>query len=185
MAKKKGQNTLAAYHRRILLERLAIKNLSLREITEALKKQGVTVNERTIKRDIAALRDSWLERAAAQSLYSLHFAFSELLDLQHEAWLQYTRPPVQMMTKKGPIALDDRGIKTGLLRELREITMAKSKLCGFFSSKAMERITMVETATGRGLRIERITFDEQTKLGVDELENNEGLARAEGLHTAD
>jgi len=183
MAKRKGrkQNAIAISNRRIFLERLAIKNLSIREITEALHKQGIAVDERTVKRDIASLRESWLEKAAAQSLYSLNYAFSELLDLQHEAWLQYSKPPVQIMTKKGPITLDDRPIKTSLLRELREITLAKSKLCGFFSQRAMERITLIETAQGRGIQIERIPWDDQLKRGVEELRNNEGLARSEGL----
>ena len=44
---------------------------------------------------------------------------------------------------------------------------------------------MVESAAGRGIRIERLTFEEQLARGVEELDNNEGLARSEGLHPPD
>jgi hypothetical protein len=54
-------------------------------------------------------------------------------------------------------------------------------MLGYFTPKVLERITMIETASGRGIQIERIPFEEQLKRGVDELRNNEGLARSEGI----
>ena len=37
----------------------------------------------------------------------------------------------------------------------------------------------------KGVRIERLTFDEQLKTRVDRLKNDEGLARSEGIREED
>ena len=167
--------------RREQVWRLALRGYTHRQIVEGFRKQGQVLSERTLERDLQAIRKDLLSTAQGSELYSLKKAFMELEELWREAWGLYSRPPVQIETKKGPVKLDDRGIKTLLLRELRGIVHERAQMLGYFTPKVLERITMIETATSRGIQIERIPFEEQLKRGVEELKNNEGLARSQGI----
>jgi hypothetical protein len=51
--------------------------------------------------------------------------------------------------------------------------------------KVLEKITMLESAVGRGIMIERVPFEEQLARGAAELKANEGLARSEGITPED
>jgi hypothetical protein len=176
---KKTAEVVAA--RREQIWRLALRGYNHRQIRDGFRKQGQELSERTLERDLQTIRTDLLSTTQGSELYSLKKAFAELEELWREAWGLYSRPQVQIETKKGPIKLDDRGIKTLLLRELRGIVHERAQMLGYFTPKVLERITMIETATGRGIQIERIPFDERLKRGVDELKNNEGLARSQGI----
>jgi hypothetical protein len=167
--------------RREQVFRLALRGYSHRQILEGFHKQGAELSQATLERDLQAIRVDLLASKQASELYSLNKAFAELEELWREAWGLYSRSPQEIETKKGPVKLDDRGIKTLLLRELRGIVHERAQMLGYFTPKVLERITMIETASGRGIQIERIPFEEQLKRGADELRNNEGLARSEGI----
>ena len=80
---------------------------------------------------------------------------------------------------------DDRGIKMMLLARIHSVIEEKAKLCGFFSPKVIERLTMIETERGTAVQIERIPYDEQLRDGADRLKNDEGFARSRGLRPED
>jgi len=168
--------------RREQVWQLALRGYTARQIQAGFQKQGVQVSRATLARDLEAVRSGLMVTRQASELYSLGKAFAELAEIWREAWGLYGRPQQEIVTKSGQkIKIDDRMIKTMLLRELRGLVTEKSKLCGFYSPKVMERITMIETATGRGIQIERIPFEEQLRRGAEELKSNEGLARSEGI----
>jgi hypothetical protein len=167
--------------RREQLWTLVLRGFTARQILDGLRRQGLEVSRRTLYRDIQAIRADLLATKRASELYSLNMAFSELSDLWREAWGLYQRPPKEIQTDKGPVTLDDRGIKTLILRELRGNVHERAQMLGYFTPKVLERITFVETAAGRGARIERIPFDEQLARETEELRSNEGLRRSEGL----
>jgi hypothetical protein len=168
--------------RREQVWQLTLRGYTARQIQAGFQKQGITVSHATLARDMEALRSDLMATRQASELYSLGRAFTELQQIWHEAWTLYARPQTEIPTKDGKtIKMDDRMVKTMLLRELKAMVTERARLCGFYSPKVMERITMIETATGRGIQIERIPFEEQLKRGVDELRNNEGLARSEGI----
>jgi len=147
---------------------------------EIAKATGVDI--RTTRRDISAIRERLAAKIIASDLYSLQRAFAELEEEYREGWLLFHRATPEIVTEAGEkIKLDDRLVKTMILARIHSVIVEKARLCGFYSPKVMERITMIETATARGIQIERIPFEEQLKRGVDELRNNEGLARSEGI----
>jgi hypothetical protein len=181
MTKTDGSSAAEVAVRREQVWRLLLRGYSARQIAEGLRKQGGSISKRTLERDLQAIRVDLLSVTQTSELYSLKKAFAELEELWREAWGLYSRSPQEIETKKGPVKLDDRGIKTLLLRELRGIVHERAQMLGYFTPKVLERITMIETASGRGIQIERIPFEEQLKRGADELRNNEGLARSEGI----
>jgi hypothetical protein len=176
---KNSAATVAA--RREQIWRLAVRGCGHRQILEGFRRQGKELSQATLERDLQAIRRDLFSIAQASELYSLKKAFAELEELWREAWGLYSRPQVEIETKKGLIKLDDRGIKTLLLRELRGIVHERAQMLGYFTPKVLERITLMETVTGRGIQIERIPWDEQLRRGTEELKNNEGLARSQGI----
>jgi len=165
--------TVAQRQRKVM--RYWIMGLGPEEITVQTKGSHATVY-----RDLEAIKKRLAKQVQAADLYTLQRAFAELNEEYREAWTLYHRAP--MPSQKDD---DDRLIKALLIDRVHRVVLARCKLAGLFSTTAINRITMVETAAGRGIRIERLTFDEQTNLGVEELENNEGLRRSEGLNPAD
>ena len=158
--------------------RLALRGYSHKQIIDGFHKQGTILSETTLERDLQAIRLELLSTKQASELYSLNKAFMELQELWQEAWGRYSRPPIELETKKGTVKIDDRGIKTLLLRELRGIVHERAQMLGYFTPKVLERITMIETANKRGIQIERIPMDEQLRRGAEELRNNEELAKS-------
>ena len=182
MARTEGSSKAAVAIRREQVWRLALRGYSARQIAEGLRKQGTPVLKRTLERDLEAVRMDLLASKQIGELYSLNAAFVELGELWREAWAMYGRPQPEIVAKDGTvIKLDDRMVKTLILRELKNLVRERARICGFYSQKVMERITMIETAAGRGIQIERIPFEEQLRRGAEELKNNEGLARSEGI----
>ena len=167
--------------RREQIWQLTLRGYTARQIQVGFQKQGESLSHATIARDLEALRSDLAATRQGSELYSLGRAFAELDQIWREGWTLYARAQPEIVTKAGVIKVDDRMVKAVLLRELQKIVRQRSQLCGFYSPKVMERITMIETATGRGIQIERIPFEEQLKRGVDELMNDEGLARSEGI----
>jgi hypothetical protein len=176
MTRKSGSSSAEIAKRQQLVLRYHLRGYTAEEIAKALKD-----SPQTIYRDIAALKQRLAERVSATDLYSLQRAFAELDQEWREAWVLYQRPAAVMQTKNGPVTLDDRVIKMMLLSRIHDVVKERSRLSGFYSPKVMERITMLETAQGRGFQLERFTFDEQLARETEELRNNEGLRRSEGL----
>ena len=173
---RKYAATVAA--RREQVFRLALRGYSHKQVIDGFRKQGTILSETTLERDLQAIRLELLSTKQASELYSLNKAFMELQELWQEAWGLYSRPPIELETKKGPVKVNDRGIKPLLLRELRGIVHERAQMLGYFTPKVLERITMIETANRRGIQIERIPMDEQLRRGAEELKNNEELARS-------
>lgn len=173
---RRGSDKASLLQRQERILRYVLRGLTQREIAKLTHR-----DERTVQRDFAKIHASLAERVEAHQLYSLQRAYAEIGELWREGWVLFHRPQPEIMTKDGPVKIDDRHVKTLILRELLHMIHGRSRLAGFYSPKVLERIFMLETAQGRGIRIERLTFDEQLRLGVEELRHNEGLARSEGL----
>lgn len=171
---KKSAATVAARPEEVF--RLALRGYSHKQIIDGFRKQRSILSETTLERDLQAIRLELLSTKQASELYSLNKAFMELQELWQEAWGLYSRPPIELETKKGTVKVDDRGIKTLLFRELRGIVHERAQMLGYFTPKVLERVTMIETANRRGIQIERIPMDEQLRRGAEELKNNEELA---------
>jgi DNA-binding CsgD family transcriptional regulator len=169
MAMKKGSNRAAINRRQQKVMRYWLMGLGPEEISATLG-----VNPSTIWRDVQKIKDHVAKRVEMAELYSIQLAFLELKEQWREGWTLYHR-------KNPKEGADDRLIRALILDRLHRITVTRSRLAGFFSPKVLERITMLETSQARGMRIERIPYDEQLKRGVEDLRNNEGLARSEGL----
>jgi DNA-binding CsgD family transcriptional regulator len=173
----KGSNRAAISKRQHAVLRYHLRGLNAEEIAKAT---GFDVS--TIYRDIEAVRERLSEKIVASDLYGLQRAFAELDEEWREAWALYERPQPKRLTKSGKaILIDDSAIKAMILTRIHDVIVERARLCGFYSPKVMERITMVESAAGRGIQIERIPWDEQLRHGVEELKNNEGLARSQGI----
>jgi len=171
----------------------------MRGLTQAEVAAQLHVGERTVRKYYRRTLEALLERAAAQDLYSLRKAFAELNELWREGWVMMHRSAQPMIMfqegepqqiilagldgKPQPLFMDDRAAKALVLRALISVVERRSKLAGFASRSFLERITMVETAQGKGIRIERLTFEEQLGREVEELQANEGLRRSEGILT--
>jgi hypothetical protein len=151
--------------------------------------ENLHVERTTVWRDVRAIQDRLSRRVELAELYTIQRAFVELEQEWNEAWIVYhrLRDKQQLKTKDGvvEVELDDSFRKLHALDRIHKVIELRCRLAGYFSAKVLERITMIETAAAHGLRIERITYEEQMKLGVEELENNEGLARSEGLRPSD
>jgi hypothetical protein len=171
MVMKKGSNRAAVNQRQHKIMRYWLLGLGPEEISVTVK-----VAPATVYRDLDAIKRRLAKQVQVTELYSLRKAFAELNEEWREAWMLYHRSP-----KVEQKSDDDRIIKALLIDRAHRVILARCRLAGFFSPKVLERITMLETAAGRGIRIERIPWDEQLKRGVEELKNNEGLARSEGL----
>lgn len=132
----------------------------------------------TVYRDLKKIKDRLAKRVEVSDLTTLAKIFARLEEEYREAWVLYHRPA--RLTKKGELE-DDRLVKALLLDRVHRVNVEEARLAGYYSPKVLERITAFETQAGRGIRIERIPFDEQLRLGVEELEQNEGLARSQGI----
>lgn len=104
----------------------------------------------------------------------MKLALRELDELWREAWTLYNRHrPGQ--------GRDDRGVKAMLLMDLLRISSEKNRLLLPTDAK---NLALMEPRQA-GIQIQRLTFDEQLQRGCEELENNEGLWRSEGLNPED
>lgn len=176
----KGSNQAVISKRQHAVLRYHLRGLNAEEIA---KTTGFDVS--TIYRDIEAVRERLAQKIVASDLYSLQRAFAELDEEWREAWTLYARPQPKRSTKGGKtILIDDSAIKAMILARIHDVIVERARLCGFYSPKVMERITMVETALGRGIQIERIPYDEKLRRDGEELKNDEGLARSEGITQA-
>ena len=154
MAKTKGSSIAEVSLRREQIWHLALKGFSAREITKGMQKQGIDVSKRTVERDLHAIRLDLLASARASELYSVKTAFAELTELWRESWQQYARPQVEIPTKDdGTIKIDDRLTKATILRDQKAIVVERARLCGFYSPKVMEHITMFENARVFHMRV--------------------------------
>lgn len=143
----------------------------------------LNVPARTISRDIKEIDSRVRQQIELAELYTLRRAFMELGEEWRESWILYHRAKEKVTREDGTvIQLDDTFRKLAALDRVHRIIGERARLAGFYSPKTLERYTMFETAAGRGIQIERLTFEEQLKRGVEELEHNEGLARSEGLY---
>jgi hypothetical protein len=181
MAKKEGSSKAQAALRKEQVWRLALRGYSKTQILEGLRKRGEGLSERTLTRDLQSVRLDLLATIQASELYSLKKAFAELEEVWRELWSLYARSPMTIESKRGKITVDDRGIKTLLLREIRSVVHERAQLLGYFTPKVMERITLMETAQARGVLIEKIPWEDQLRRGVEELKSDEGLARSQGI----
>jgi len=127
------------------------------------------VTERTIQLDFQEIKTSLFQVIHLKELRSLKLALRELDELWREAWTLYHRPARSDR--------DDRGIKAMLLMDLLHISAEKNHLLLPTDAKTLSRME----PTRAPVRIERLTFDEQLERETEELRNNEGLRRAEGL----
>jgi hypothetical protein len=164
LSRRKGDTTPAKLKRQQLVCRYFLRGLNVPEVARQL---GVT--ERTIQLDFQEIKVDLFQVIQTKEIRSLKLALRELDELWREAWTLYHRPA----REKG----DDRGIKAMLLMDLLRISAEKNHLLLPTDAK---NLALMEPKRP-GLRIERLTFDEQLARGVEEVENNEGLRRSEGL----
>lgn len=182
--KVKGSDKAAISQRQQKVMQYWIRGVGPDSIANILK-----VDRKTIYRDVKVVEEQLSRRVEMAQLYTVQKAFAGLSEEWKEAWILFHRPKEKRTFKVGKelvtVEVDDSFRKLAALDRIHSVTELRCKLAGYFSPKVQERITMVETAAGRGLIIERLTYEEQMKLGVEELENNEGLARSEGLNPSD
>jgi transcriptional antiterminator len=150
--------------RQQLVCRYLLRGLTVPEVAKHL---GVT--ERTIQLDFQEIKASLFQVIQTRELRSLKLALLELDELWREGWLLYHRPARRES--------DDRGIKAMLLMDLLHISAEKNRLLIPTDAK---NLAILEPRKP-GIMIERLTFEEQMARGVDELKNNEGLRRSEGI----
>lgn len=147
------------------------------------------VDRNTAYRDFQAVELQLNKRVEMAQLYTVQKAFAGLNEEWVKAWEVFNQPKEKRMVMMGDevaeVELDDSFRKLHALNTIHKVTELRCKLAGYFSPKVLERITMVETTQGRGVRIERLTYDEQINLRVDRLRGDEGLARSEGIDPAD
>lgn len=163
--------------RRDLVQRYMLQGVKPWTIAKTLQ-----VDRATVYRDLKEIQSKLAAAVEMRQLYNLKRCFAELEQEYNEAWILYHQ---QLPAEKESQPRDDRLMRLTALARVHAVIMARAQLAGYFSPRVLERITMVETAAGRGIKIERLSFEDQTKLRVEELENNEGLARAEGLRPSD
>ena len=73
----------------------------------------------------------------------------------------YYRPSPETVTESGMrVKAEDRSVRLRLLRALRDITVEKARLCGFYSPKALERVSIPENQNRIRVQIERPTFED-------------------------
>jgi len=169
MSRRKGDTSAARLKRQQLVCRYFLRGLTVPEVAKQL---GVT--ERTIQLDFQEIKTSLFQIVQTRELRSLRLALLELEELWREAWTLYHRP-----TREGR---DDRQVKAMLIMDLLRISAEKNRL--LIPADAKNR-ALLEPRPTAGIAIERLTFEEQLARGVEELENNEGLARSEGLDPDD
>ena len=166
----------------------------LRGATAEETAQVARVDSATIYRDLHTVKALLAQAVTTQDLYTLRRCFAELDEEWREAWLLYHRPSRILRDLGGspimgadgqPERSDDRGIKMMLLGRIHEVIAEKAKLCGFYSPKTLDRLTMIQTEQGTAVQIERIPYDEQLRNGADRLKNDEGFARSRGLRPED
>ena len=206
MSRRKGDTAPAKLGRQHLVCRLFLRGLTVPEVARQLN-----VTERTIQLDFQEIKTSLFTVIQTRELRSLKLALLELDELWREAWTLYHRPAQQIQTKQGIATLDDRSIKAMLIMDLLRISAEKNRLLIPTNAKDLEHkgsqevdgmrlaVEIIESLPLRskeeivaelrrqvkGVRIERLTFEEQLARGVEELESNEGLARSEGLDPDD
>lgn len=113
-------------------------------------------------------------------------AFAELNELWRETWQQYARPQAEIPHKDGPpIKIDDRMVKAVFLRDLKALVTEKARLCGFYSPKIMEQMTLLETDEGRALQFTKVTIQEEVDVLVARLKSDKAFARSQGLDPDD
>ena len=164
MSRRRGDTAAAKLQRQQLVCRYFLRGLTVPEVAQQLR---VTV--RTIQLDYQEIKVDLFQVIQTRELRSLKLALRELDELWREAWTLYHRPP-----REGS---DDRGVKAMLLMDLLHISTEKNRL--LLPTDAKNRALLEPKRTPIG--IERLTFEEQLARGVEELKNNEGLRRAEGL----
>ena len=177
--------------RREYVYRLVLRGYSLDMIVQGIRKQADKlsfgpVSRSTVARDIAAVRQDLLRTKTMSNLYSLGRAFHEYEESYREAWQQYARPPVEIVRQDGStFTVDDRMVKVAILQRTTDLVTQKARLCGFFSPKVIEQLTLMETAEGRGLQHTKITIQEDVDLEVARLKSDKRLARREGINPDD
>jgi len=170
----------AAWRRRDLVRSYWLRGARISEMVPTLH-----VSRATIYRDINRVKESFKELAEQRDLYSLQLAMARLEEAYRDTWEVAMRPPAKEVDKHGEVVtLDDSFRKLVALGRVIEITHLESRLCGLLTPKQLERVTMVDTTTGKAIRVERIPMDEQLRLDVERLRNDEGFAKSRGL-TAD
>ena len=170
--RRRGDTETAKTLRQQTVYRCMLRHLT---VEETAKQLGVST--RTIQRDYRATKDRLMEHTDARALYSLKWAIAEQDEVLRSLWVLFLRPCPGS-------SLDDRPVKTAILREIAAIVNQKTKLCGPYPQKMIEP-TNTTTPHDEGVQIEPPTFDEQLTKGVDELEKNEKLARSEGIEPED
>ena len=170
MSRRKGDTAPAKLRRQHLVCRLFLRGLTVPEVARQLD-----VTERTIQYDIQEIRMKLSQIVEARTLRTLQHAHAQWNELWRQGWVLFTRKPP--LNEKGTPA-DDRFIKLACLDRLIRVADAMDTLTGL-RGKAADKTILLESK--HPLRIERLTFEEQLQRGVEELENNEGLRRAEGL----
>jgi hypothetical protein len=155
---------------------------------------GLSVSLRTINRDFRAFRELTMKHVEASKLYSVYMAYLEYKEAYREAYRLYHAKPQPLRDAEGnvivdkagnPIFPDDRGIKLACLNTVVNMVDRMARLAGYFSKKYTEAITVFDSAAVRGVRYELVPIDDLLDAGERELENNEGLRRAEGLRESD
>src|SRR3972149_2962313 len=170
MARRKGSSKSGTQWRRERVFTLYLMGLTTSEMARQLD-----VTERTIQYDIQEIRMKLSQIVEARTLRTLQHAHAQWNELWRQGWVLFTRKPP--LNEKGTPA-DDRFIKLACLDRLIRVADAMDTLTGL-RGKAADKTILLESK--HPLRIERLTFEEQLQRGVEGLENNEGLRRAEGL----
>jgi hypothetical protein len=135
---------------------------------------------------LAAVREDLLRTKTMSNLYSLGMAFNRYEEAYRETWQQYARPPVKIIRQDGTsFEVDDRLTKVAIIHEVGELIDRQAKICGFFSPKVIEHLTMMETAEGRGLQFTKITIQEEVDLQVARLKGDKEFARSQGIDPDD
>jgi hypothetical protein len=164
LSRRKGDTAAAKLKRQQSVCSLFLRGLTVPEVAKHL---GVT--ERTVQLDFQEIKVGLFQVIQTRELRSLKLALLELEELWREAWTLYRQP--------GQGDRDDRGVKAMLLMDLLRISAEKNRLLLPTDAKAMALMEPKRAPIG----IERLTYDEQIAREVEKLENNEGLARSEGL----
>jgi len=163
--------------RRELVQSYWLRGLRPWRIAETLK-----VSPKTIYRDLEAIQMQLAKAVEGRRIYTVQRCMAELDEEWKEAWILYHRPPGKDVGRRGEVVtLDDRPIKTLLLARVHDVIVERARISGFYSPKVLEQIILEQTPAGQRIILQRLTFEEQLQRGVEELRNNEGLARSEGL----
>jgi hypothetical protein len=175
--KKRKANETTVMQRRELVQSYWLRGVKPWNIAATLK-----VSRMTIYRDLDAIQMELAKAIQGRRIYSIQRCMAELDEEWREAWILYHRPPGKDVGRRGEVViLDDRPIKTLLLGRVHEVIVERARISGFYSPKVQEQIIMEQSPAGQRIILQRLTFEEQLQRGVEELENNEGLARSEGL----